>query len=102
MKKAFLERHTFTLMKSHFFYLHKKSQRMKILLLFISIIISGNLFSQQMLLPNEETIFSFKLKNGKTMILAEDKKNGYLIYRLGKKKNIEFESFLIQQKQTVS
>ena len=64
---------------------------MKIFFLFISFIVSENLFSQQLLLPNEEAVFSFKLKNGKTMMLAKEKKNGYLVYRFGKDNKIDFE-----------
>ena len=50
-----------------------------------------NCFSQQLLLPNEEAVFSFKLKNGKTMMLAKEKKNSYLVYRFGKDNKIDFE-----------
>jgi len=64
---------------------------MKIFFLFISFIVSENLFSQQLLLPHEETVFSFTLKNGKRMMLAKEKKNGYLVYRFGKDNNIDFE-----------
>lgn len=50
-----------------------------------------NLFSQRLLLPDEEVVFSFKLKNGKTMLLAKDKDNKYLFYRFGNGKTIDLE-----------
>ncbi|MEY4926599.1 MAG: hypothetical protein RI894_1035 [Bacteroidota bacterium] len=46
---------------------------------------------QKLLLPNEECVFSFKTKSGKTMMLAKDKTEKYLIYRFGTKNNIELE-----------
>ncbi|WP_223560422.1 hypothetical protein [Chryseobacterium lathyri] len=45
----------------------------------------------QYLLPNEETIFSFQTKNGKTMSLVKDKKNSYIQYRFGSKDRVEME-----------
>jgi hypothetical protein len=46
---------------------------------------------QKLLLLNEECVFSFKTKSGKTMMLAKDKTEKYLIYRFGTKNNIELE-----------
>ncbi len=57
-----------------------------ILLLFPSLI-----FSQVILESNEECVFSFKTKNGKTMMLAKEKNNKYLIYRYGTENKIELE-----------
>ncbi|KFF25035.1 hypothetical protein [Chryseobacterium vrystaatense] len=49
------------------------------------------LFWAQYLLPNEETIFSFQTKSGKTMSLVKDKKNEYIQYRFGSKDRVEME-----------
>lgn len=49
------------------------------------------IFSQVFLEPNEECVFSFKTKNGKTMMLAKEKNNKYLIYRYGTENKIELE-----------
>lgn len=43
------------------------------------------------LLPNEEEILSFETKNGKKLMLAKDKDNGYIVYRFGSKEKIERE-----------
>lgn len=48
-------------------------------------------FGQQYLFPNEEVIFSFETAKGKKMVLAKDKKDGYIIYRFGTDKKIELE-----------
>lgn len=45
----------------------------------------------QYLLPNEETVFSFKTGNGKVMALVKDKKNEYIQYRFGSKDHVEME-----------
>lgn len=42
-------------------------------------------------LPNEKVIFSFESAKGKKMVLAQDKANGYIIYRFGNKDKIEME-----------
>jgi hypothetical protein len=62
----------------------------KILLLFV-FIYSNIIFAQQYLLPNESLLYSFETKNGKTMMLAKDKKDKYIIYRFGTKSKVEFE-----------
>lgn len=64
----------------------KKFQLIFIFLLFFKL---G--FGQDYLLKNEEVIFSFKTENGKKMVLAKDKENGYIIYRFGTDKKIELE-----------
>lgn len=45
----------------------------------------------QYLLPNEETVFSFKTNNGKIMALVKDKKNEYIQYRFGSKDHVDME-----------
>lgn len=40
---------------------------------------------------NETTLFSFKTTSGKTLMLAVDKGQKYIIYRFGTAKHIEFE-----------
>jgi len=62
---------------------------MKLVLLFICI--SFNSFSQKLLQNNEVCIYSFKTKNGKTMMLAKEKSNKYIVYRYGKNNKIELE-----------
>lgn len=64
---------------------------MKSLVTFLFLICSTNLFSQILLSNDEESIFSFKLKNGKTMMLAKEKNNRYIIYRFGTESHIDFE-----------
>ncbi len=64
---------------------------MKSFLLIAFLIISGNLFSQHLIEPNEDCIYSFKTKNGKTMMLAKDKNDQYIIYRFGTNAHIDFE-----------
>ena len=64
---------------------------MKSILLIAFLIISGNLFSQHLIETNEECIFSFKTKNGKTMMLAKDKNDKYIVYRFGTNAHIDFE-----------
>ncbi|MXO05090.1 hypothetical protein [Flavobacterium sp. HBTb2-11-1] len=64
---------------------------MKKIAIIILLLTSIKSFSQSLLASNEETIFSFKTKNGKTVLLAKDRKNAYLIYRYGKDNKIELE-----------
>jgi hypothetical protein len=60
-------------------------------LVLILLIFPTFLFSQKLLETNEECVFSFQTKNGKTLMLAKEKNNKYLIYRFGKINKIEFE-----------
>jgi hypothetical protein len=59
--------------------------------LFILLFFPTLIFSQAILESNEECVFSFKTKNGKTMMLAKEKNNKYLIYRYGTENKIELE-----------
>ncbi len=47
--------------------------------------------SGKYLKSNETILFSFKTKSGKTMMLALDKDQKYIVYRFGTAKHIEFE-----------
>lgn len=67
--------------------IHLKMKDFLCILLFFPTLI----FSQALLEPAEECVFSFKTKNGKTMMLAKEKNNKYLIYRYGTKNKIELE-----------
>ena len=60
-----------------------------LILLFILNCILSN--AQNYILENEELIFSFNTKNGKKLVLAKDKANGYIVYRFGTKDKIELE-----------
>ncbi|MBS7565783.1 hypothetical protein KHS38_15350 [Mucilaginibacter sp. Bleaf8] len=52
----------------------------------------SNAFAQSIYLKsNETTLFSFKTASGKTLILALDTANKYIVYRYGTEKHIEFE-----------
>lgn len=55
------------------------------------LIYSLDSYSQKLLLPNEEIIFSFKTYKGKTVLLAKDKANKYMVYRFGTEENAELE-----------
>ncbi len=59
--------------------------------LFALLLVFSAATAQQFLRPNEEIVYTFQTKNGKTMLLAKDKKDGYLVYRFGKKDKIEME-----------
>ncbi len=61
--------------------------------LFIVLMLSlSNLISaQEYLLPNEKLIYSFETQNGKKLVLAQEKKDKYIIYRFGTTNKIEFE-----------
>jgi len=48
-------------------------------------------YGQKYILPNEELIYSFETQSGKTVLLAKDKGNEYIVYRFGTKDKIEFE-----------
>ncbi len=61
------------------------------LLLWTLVFTTTGTFAQQLLLPNETSIFSFKTVGGKTMMLAKDKSDKYLIYRFGIQDKIELE-----------
>ena len=65
--------------------------QLKKVILFILLILPAISFSQTFTLPNEEVIFSFNTKSGKTVSLNKDKENKYIIYRFGTKQKIEFE-----------
>ncbi len=56
----------------------------------VLLLIAQNSTAQKFILPNEEVVIYFKTIHGKTMVLAKDTANNYLIYRYGKDK-IEFE-----------
>jgi hypothetical protein len=58
-------------------------------ILFISF--SSRVAAQKYTLQNEEVIFSFNTKNGKTVTLNKDKGNSYIIYRFGTKDKVELE-----------
>ncbi|MBS7786173.1 hypothetical protein KIH23_02595 [Flavobacterium sp. CYK-55] len=47
--------------------------------------------SAQILLPNETNLFSFKTHNNKTVTLAQDKDQKYMVYRFGTPEKIELE-----------
>ena len=64
---------------------------MKKILIIILLIASIRSFGQSLLLSNEETIFSFKTKSGKTVLIAKDRKNAYIVYRYGKDNKIELD-----------
>lgn len=65
-----------------------KSVTLKIIFCFLFL---NSSFAQNLILSNEECIFSFNTLNGKTVMLAKDKENGYIIYKFGTKDKIEFE-----------
>jgi hypothetical protein len=48
------------------------------------------LFSQS-LLPTETLLYSFSTKSGKTMTLAKDIQDAYIVYRFGTKYKVELE-----------
>lgn len=50
------------------------------LLLLVTLV---DVHGQQYVLANEETVFSFRTKNGKIAALCKDKKGQYLVYRFG-------------------
>ena len=50
-----------------------------------------SLSAQSYLLPNEESIISFKTLNEKTVVLAKDTSNKYIVYRFGTIDTIEFK-----------
>jgi hypothetical protein len=58
--------------------------------LFIGLFIF-KLSSQPNLLPTETLLYSFSTKSGKTMVLAKDKKDAYIVYRFGTKDKVELE-----------
>jgi hypothetical protein len=45
----------------------------------------------QSLLSTETLLYSFSTRSGKTMILAKDKKDAYIVYRFGTKDKVELE-----------
>jgi hypothetical protein len=59
--------------------------------LIISVILYASKIAGQNILPNEINIFSFNTKNGKTVTLAKDKNDQYIVYRFGTNEKIEFE-----------
>lgn len=61
------------------------------IILWLLLLITGVGNGQSYLLPNEELVYSFNTTNGKTMVLAKDKNDGYLIYRFGTPNKIELE-----------
>jgi hypothetical protein len=63
--------------------------RNSIILLFV--IATNIVLPQQLLLPNEDLIFSFDTQNGKTIMVAKDKSLQYIVYRFGTNRKIEFE-----------
>ena len=64
---------------------------MKKYLFIILISFSGIAHAQDYLLNNEQLIFSFDTKSGKHVVLAKDKNNLYIVYRLYTGNKIEFE-----------
>ena len=65
--------------------------RSLLLIVLFAGLFSTNLMAQALRKPNEECIFSFRVKNGKTMMLAKDTQNRYIIYRFGKENHIDWE-----------
>jgi hypothetical protein len=53
--------------------------------------LSNRVAAQKYTLQNEEVIFSFTTKSGKTVTLNKDKENSYIIYRFGTKDKVELE-----------
>jgi hypothetical protein len=58
--------------------------------LFIGVFIF-DITSQTNILPTETLLYSFSTKSGKTMTLAKDKKDAYIVYRFGTKDKVELE-----------
>jgi hypothetical protein len=59
--------------------------------LVIFVILYTGIITGQNILPNEISIFSFDTQNGKTVTLARDKNDQYIVYRFGTTEKIEFE-----------
>ncbi len=70
---------------------------MKIVFLFFYFV-SIPIFSQ-FLSPTEALVYSFSTKSGKTMVLAKDKKDAYIVYRFGTKDKVELEVWDKTKKQ---
>ena len=64
---------------------------MKPLLIIIFLLTSSLAKCQNDLLPNEEIVLYFTTNNGKSVMLAKDQDDKYLVYRFGSDKNIELE-----------
>jgi hypothetical protein len=65
---------------------------MKNLILIIFLIFQSYCFGQSSIMhTNEALIYSFSTKSGKTMVLAKDKKDTYVVYRYGTKDKVELE-----------
>ena len=65
--------------------------KLKLLLTCVLFAKTVALSGQDLILPNEEIVYCFETKNGKTMMLAKEKTDGYLVYRFGTKNKIDFE-----------
>jgi hypothetical protein len=57
----------------------------------ISLLIALNSFGQDHLLENEKLVYSFKTYSGKTLMIAKDSNDRYLVYRYGTDSLIELE-----------
>jgi hypothetical protein len=64
---------------------------MKAIIIFYFSFIFFSIYSQTNILPTETLLYSFSTKSGKTMILAKDKKDAYIVYRFGTKDKVELE-----------
>jgi hypothetical protein len=64
----------------------------KLLLSVIGLIVFlTDIKAQPNLLPTETLLYSFSTKSGKTMVLAKDKNDAYIVYRFGTKDKVELE-----------
>ena len=60
--------------------------------LFIWVLLFAKLsFAQNIILPNEKVVFSFETQNNKTVMLAKDSADNYIVYRFGTKNKTELE-----------
>jgi hypothetical protein len=64
---------------------------MKTIITLLLLICSTGSYAQNYLKPNEQAILTFKTRSGKTVMLAKDKANAYIIYRFGSKDKPELE-----------
>jgi len=58
-------------------------------LFIVTFLVAFHGFGQVYLLENEECLFSFKTHHGKTLMIAKDKANDYLVYRYGSESEVE-------------
>ncbi|MFT4601358.1 MAG: hypothetical protein ACI857_001538 [Arenicella sp.] len=64
---------------------------MKTLLTSLGLLLTLYSFGQEYLLKNEKAIYSFETVSGKSLMIARDSSDSYLVYRFGTSSNIELE-----------